>query len=68
MEKLRDKFARATTPEEKKAVAEEVQAYAMQIVTHVPLGEWFAVSAVRSNIGTMAVPSPITVFWGMTKK
>jgi peptide/nickel transport system substrate-binding protein len=68
MEKLRDKFVRATTPAEKKAVAEEVQTYAMQIVTHVPLGEWFSVSAVRANIGTMAVPPPITVFWGMTKK
>ena len=53
---------------EKKAVAEEVQTYAMQIVTHVPLGEWFEVRAVRSNIGTMAVPPPIPVFWGMTKK
>jgi peptide/nickel transport system substrate-binding protein len=68
MEKLRDKFVRATTPAEKKAVAEEVQTYAMQIVTHVPLGEWFSVSAVRANIGTMAVPPPITVFWGVTKK
>ncbi len=68
MEKLRDKFVRATTPAEKKAVAEEVQTYAMQIVTHVPLGEWFEVRAVRSNIGTMAVPPPIPVFWGMTKK
>jgi peptide/nickel transport system substrate-binding protein len=68
MEKLRDKFAAATTPEEKKAVADEVQRYAMQIVTHVPLGEWFGVWAVRSNIGTTAVPAPVTVFWGMTKK
>jgi peptide/nickel transport system substrate-binding protein len=68
MEKLRDKFALATTEAEKKAVVEEVQRYAMQIVTHVPLGEWFGVSAVRANIGTMPVPPPITVFWGMTKK
>jgi peptide/nickel transport system substrate-binding protein len=68
MEKLRDKFALATTEAEKKAVAEEVQRHAMQIVTHVPLGEWFGVSAVRANIGTMAVPPPVTVFWGMTKK
>jgi peptide/nickel transport system substrate-binding protein len=68
MEKLRDKFVRATTPDEKKAVAEEVQTYAMQIVTHIPLGEWFGVSAVRANIDTMAVPPPITVFWGVTKK
>jgi peptide/nickel transport system substrate-binding protein len=68
MEKLRDKFALATTETEKKAVAEEVQRHAMQIVTHVPLGEWFVVRAVRANIGTMAVPPPVTVFWGMTKK
>ena len=68
MEKLRDKFVRAITPAEKKAVAEEVQTYAMQIVTHVPLGEWYGVGAVRANIGTMKVPPPITVFWGMTKQ
>jgi len=68
LEKLRDKFVAATTAAEKKAVADEVQTYAMQVVTHVPLGEWFAVSAVRANIGTQTVPSPITVFWGVTKK
>ncbi|NDH63336.1 MAG: ABC transporter substrate-binding protein [Alphaproteobacteria bacterium] len=68
MEKLRDKFVAATTEAEKKAVAEEVQRYAMQIVTHVPLGEWFGAAAVRANVGTMAVPPPVTVFWGMTKK
>ena len=68
MEKLRDKFVAATSDAEKKAAAEEVQRYALQIVTHVPLGEWFAVSAVRTNIGTRPVPPPITVFWDMTKK
>ena len=68
MEKLRDKFVGATTPVEKKAVADEVQGYAMQIVTHVPLGEWFAVSAVRANVTTQPVPLPITVFWGIAKK
>ena len=68
MEKLRDKFVKAETPAEKKAVAEEVQRHAMQIVTHVPLGEWFGAAVVRANIGTMQVPPPVTVFWGMTKK
>ncbi len=53
MEKLRDKYVRAATPAEKKAVAEEVQVYATKIVTHVWLGEWFSVSAVRSNIAIM---------------
>ncbi len=68
MEKLRDKFVTATTEAEKKAVAEEVQRYAMQIVTHVPLGEWFGVGVVRSNIETRPVPPPITTFWGVSKK
>ena len=68
LEKLRDKFVQAATAAEKKAIADEVQAYAMKIVTHVPLGEWFAAGAVRANIGTMAVPPPVTVFWGVTKK
>ena len=68
MEKLRDKFVSASTPAEKKAVAEEVQTYAMQIVTHIPLGEWYGVSAVRANVTTMPVPPPITVFWGVSKK
>ncbi|MSP76228.1 MAG: ABC transporter substrate-binding protein [Rhodospirillaceae bacterium] len=68
MEKLRDKFIGATSDAEKKAVAEEVQRYALQTVTHVPLGEWFGASVVRSNIGTRPVPPPITTFWGITKK
>jgi hypothetical protein len=45
-----------------------VQKYFVTIVTHVPLGEWVAVSAVRANIGMPSVPPPVTVFWGMTKK
>jgi peptide/nickel transport system substrate-binding protein len=68
IEKLRDAYVRAATLEEKKAVVEQVQRRVAEVVTHVPLGEWFSVSAVRANIGTMAVPPPVTVFWGVTKK
>jgi peptide/nickel transport system substrate-binding protein len=67
MEMLRDKYARASEPAERKAIAEEVQAYAMKIVTHVPLGEWFSLLAVRSNIGLPKVFPPVTAFWGVTK-
>ena len=42
MEALRDKYVRADTPAEKKAAAEEVQRHFVEIVTHVPLGEWVA--------------------------
>jgi peptide/nickel transport system substrate-binding protein len=37
-------------------------------VTHVPLGEWTGVWAVRSNIETRAVPPPVIAFWGISKK
>ena len=68
LEKLRDRFVKATTEAEKKAAAAAVQERAIKVVTHVPLGEWFGVSAVRSNIGTLTQPPPVTVFWGVTKK
>jgi peptide/nickel transport system substrate-binding protein len=68
LEKLRDAFVAATTPAEKKAAAEVVQKHAMQVVTHIPLGEWVGVWAVRSNIETPEVTAPITVFWGLSKK
>jgi peptide/nickel transport system substrate-binding protein len=67
MEKLRDAFARETDPAKKKAIAEEVQTYDLQIVTHVWLGEWFGASAFRKNISGWLRP-PVTVFWGITKK
>ena len=68
MEKLRDKYVRAATPAEKKATAEDVQRRFVEIVTHVPLGEWVSVSAVRANIETRPVPPPVTTFWGISKK
>jgi len=67
VEALRDKFVAATTPAEKKAAADAVQIRAMQVVTHVPLGEWFAVGAARDNIVFPAVLAPVTVFWGISK-
>jgi peptide/nickel transport system substrate-binding protein len=68
IEKLRDAYVRAVTLEEKKAVVEQVQRRVVEVVTHIPLGEWYPVSGVRSNVGTMAVPPAVTVFWGVTKK
>jgi peptide/nickel transport system substrate-binding protein len=68
IEKLRDAYVRAVTLEENKAVVEQVQRRVVEVVTHIPLGEWYPVSGVRSNVGTMAVPPAVTVFWGVTKK
>ena len=40
----------------------------MEVVTHIPLGEWTGVWAVRSNVEVPAKPAPVTVFWGISKK
>jgi peptide/nickel transport system substrate-binding protein len=68
LEKLRDAFIAAGTPAEKKAAAEAVQKRAMEIVTHIPLGEWTGVWAVRSNVEVPAKRAAVTVFWGISKK
>ena len=39
-----------------------------QIVTHVPLGEWFGVSAASDKIEFPTPLAPVTVFWGISKK
>ncbi|MBM3620824.1 MAG: ABC transporter substrate-binding protein [Alphaproteobacteria bacterium] len=68
MEKLRDAYARESDPARKKAIAEEVQLYNREIVTHVQLGEWFAVTAMRKNVTIDGEPPPVPVFWGVSKK
>ena len=68
LEKLRDAFVRAETPADKKAAADAVQAYAMKVVTHLPLGEWYGVFAARDNVTFPAVLPQVGVFWGVTKK
>ena len=66
IEKLRDAFARTDDDGERKRIAEQVQVRAMEVVTHVPLGEYNAPSAARKNlkgfvIGYFLVP------WGIEK-
>jgi peptide/nickel transport system substrate-binding protein len=68
LEELRDKFVQAATEAERKQAADAVQAYAMQVVTHIPLGEWSALIAARDNIVFPSPMPPVTVFWGVSKK
>ena len=64
MERLRDEFARETDPEKQKAIAEAVQVRATQMVTHIPLGQWYQRALTRNNVvGVMQ--APVTVFWNM---
>jgi peptide/nickel transport system substrate-binding protein len=68
MEEVRDRYARATAPADKKRIAEEAQVLNAKVVTHIPLGEWYVVAAMRRNVETLALPPPVTVFWGVEKK
>jgi peptide/nickel transport system substrate-binding protein len=66
IEKLRGEFARTDDEAGRKKIAEQLQVRAMEVVTHVPLGEYNAPSAARKNlkgfvIGYFLVP------WGIEK-
>ncbi|HZP89222.1 MAG TPA: ABC transporter substrate-binding protein [Burkholderiales bacterium] len=50
IEKLRAAFARANDAAARKRLAEQIQVRAMEVVTHVPLGEYNAPVAARKNL------------------
>ena len=64
LEKLRDDFARETDPAKQKAIAEAAQLRETQVVTHIPLGQWYQRGLLRKNVvGMMQAPAP--VFWNI---
>jgi peptide/nickel transport system substrate-binding protein len=66
LEKLRDRFARASDQQERKAMAEQIQVRAMEIGTHVPLGEYVQAVAARKTVkGLLA--GYFTVMWNVEK-
>jgi peptide/nickel transport system substrate-binding protein len=68
LERLRDGFARAVDDRERKAIAEQVQVRAMEIGTHVPLGEYANPVAARKNVKGL-LPGPQTmVLWNVEKQ
>jgi peptide/nickel transport system substrate-binding protein len=67
MEKLRDDFARETDPAKQKAIAEQVQVREGEVVTHIPLGQWYLGAVMRKNVdGMLKAPAP--VFWNISLK
>src|SRR5436190_3681078 len=64
LEKLRDDFAREADPAKQKAIAEGSQMREAQVVTHIPLGQWYLGALMRKNISGM-VEAPAPVFWNM---
>ncbi len=68
VEQLRDAFARASTPEEQKKIAADVQKRVLDEVIYIPLGQYLAPSAWRKSL-TGVLDGPATpVFWNIDKK
>src|SRR5439155_50095 len=67
MEKLRDDYARATTPQDRARLAEAAQVLNTKIVTQIPIGEFWNVTAVGKNVAFEA-SSMVTVYWGIDKR
>jgi peptide/nickel transport system substrate-binding protein len=64
---LRDAFALAGSEAERKEIAGQVQVRAMEVGTHVPLGEYRSMVAARKNVKGL-VPGFFTVFWNLEKQ
>jgi peptide/nickel transport system substrate-binding protein len=68
IEAAKDKFARAQTLAEKKAIAQQIQLLAIETATHAPLGVYQSPSVVRSNISNLIpVNAGVPVLWGVKK-
>ncbi len=68
MEKLRDAFAKETDPAKQKELAEQVQTRAMQVGTHIHLGQWYQAGAQRKGVVSGILVAPAPVFWNVAKK
>ncbi len=67
MEQLRDAFARASSPEEQKKLAVEIQKHTYDEVLYLPLGQYLTPAAWRKDL-TGVVDGPATpVFWNIDK-
>jgi peptide/nickel transport system substrate-binding protein len=67
IEQLKDKFVRASSLEEQKMIAEEIQKEAYDQVIYIPLGQFTGKAAWRRSL-TGALDGPATpVFWNMDK-
>ncbi|MFC0217760.1 ABC transporter substrate-binding protein [Pseudochelatococcus lubricantis] len=66
IEKLKQEFIAAATPEDQAKVAARIQAHAMENVLYIPLGEYNPPQARRASVTDM-IRAPIPVFWNLNK-
>jgi peptide/nickel transport system substrate-binding protein len=68
MEKLRDAFSRETDVEKQQEIAADVQARAIEIGTHVWVGQWYKPIAYRKDRIEGWIIAPAPLFWNLTKR
>jgi peptide/nickel transport system substrate-binding protein len=68
MEQLRDAFARATSPEDQKKLAAEIQKQVYDEVIYIPLGQYTIPTAWRKSISGVLDGPATPVFWNVEKK
>ena len=67
LEEMRDAFARATSPDDQKKIAAEIQKEVYDQVIYIPLGQYLIPSAWRKSL-TGVLDGPATpVFWNIDK-
>ena len=65
IEELRDKFARASSPDEQKKVAADLQKQAYEQVIYIPLGQYLAPSGWRKSLSGVLDGPATPVFWNV---
>ncbi|HYM33358.1 MAG TPA: ABC transporter substrate-binding protein [Candidatus Cybelea sp.] len=68
MEKLRDQYAHARDADSQKEIAKKVQLRALEIGTHVWLGQWNKPIVYRKDKVDGWLEAPLPLFWNVTKK
>jgi peptide/nickel transport system substrate-binding protein len=67
IEQMRDAFARASSPDEQKKIAADLQKYAYEQVIYIPLGQYFAPSAWRKSLSGVLDGPATPIFWNIDK-
>jgi peptide/nickel transport system substrate-binding protein len=67
MEQMRDAFARASSPEEQKKIAAEIQKENYDQVLYVPLGQYTVPSAWRKSLSGVLEGPATPIFWNIDK-
>src|SRR5882762_8955378 len=67
IEAMRDAFARATSPEEQKKIAVEIQKHVYDEVIYIPLGQYLVTAAWRKSLSGVLDGPATPVFWNVDK-